>query len=179
MSEITIHNCHVHVFTLEHVPTGFLGSKAAAIVGNHRTLRRLPAMLRNVLPDRDADLFARYARLVEAGSLASEEEVFARVAANYPAGTRFLCLPLDMEFMGAGMPARTVADQHEGLLHLRERHGDAIVPFMAVDPRRSHPGGLGAYVRELAAKGFRGVKIYPPLGVDPADPRRVDEVDPL
>ncbi len=178
MSEITIHNCHVHVFTLEHVPTRFLGAKAGVLLANARKRGALPAFLRSILPDRDSDLFERYARLAEVGLETSEEEVFARLAGSYPAGTRFVCLPLDMAFMGGGEPAKSVADQHDGLLRLRDRHGDAIVPFMAVDPRRAHPGGLGAYVREHAQRGFRGVKIYPPLGVDPQDARLVAEVYP-
>ncbi len=179
MNDVTIYNCHVHLFTLDHVPTGFLGPKARMLLDDARKRGALPALLRRILPDRDSDLFARYARLAEVGLGTSEEAIFDRLAASYPSGTRFVCLPLDMTFMGGGEPAKSVADQHEGLLRLRDRHGDAIVPFIAVDPRRQHPGGLGAYVREHAARGFRGIKIYPPLGVDPQDPRLVAEVYPV
>jgi len=163
-----LYNCHVHTFTAEHVPEGFLPLGLGALLRWRPLAALLTQALRHVNPWDSRDLVERYARLVSVGVSATQAEIFERVQAHYPADTRFVILPMDMAFMGAGRVPEDVDAQHAELRQLRARHPDRVIPFCAVDPRR--PGALARARRWLTTDGFRGVKLYPNLGYYPHDP---------
>ena len=54
-----------------------------------------------------------------------------------------------------------------------DRYPDQIIPFIHIDPRsggRDLPGPDPLeFIRKFHKKGFRGIKLYPPLGYDAAD----------
>jgi predicted TIM-barrel fold metal-dependent hydrolase len=112
---------------------------------------------------------------------------FSDLRAQYPIGTQFVVLPMDMEFMAAGWVPVKLAKQMEDLKKIKAgRNGDRIFPFVFVDPRRiredpsyfawrATPNGevelldctIKTYIEEL---NFSGFKIYPALGYYPFDP---------
>ncbi len=56
----------------------------------------------------------------------------------------------------------------KALEHLQEMNPGTVLPFLAVDPRRK---GVETLVRtKVLSGGFKGVKLYPPLGYYPAHP---------
>ena len=89
------------------------------------------------------------------------------VRSYYPRSTRFVVLPMDMEHMGAGTVSKSVDQQHDELAALAESEPlrGILVPFAAADPR--HPDMLEKTTRRLTDEGFRGIKLYPPIGYPP------------
>ena len=112
---------------------------------------------------------ARYARILEV-SHKGQEEAFKTVRRFYPYGTRFVVLPMDMEYMGAGKVKEPIDEQHAKLRELlrKDEYSDLVIPFAAVDARRD--GVVEKTVRLIEEDGFRGIKLYPPIGYHPNDP---------
>lgn len=89
---------------------------------------------------------------------------------------RSLHLMMDMRhgYPHAPAPLYSYRKQVERMLALTDAHRDSIACFVAFDPRRGDPSignghertGLDI-VKEAIAKGFAGVKIYPPMGYLP------------
>jgi predicted TIM-barrel fold metal-dependent hydrolase len=112
---------------------------------------------------------ARYARILEVSYNRSQEAVFLIARSFYPRGTRFVVLPMEMAFMGAGKVEEPLSAQHAALAKLARDYPGVVIPFAAVDPRR--PGVVEETKRLLEHDGFRGIKLYPPTGYHPDDPR--------
>lgn len=181
-------NCHVHLFTMDHVPRDFLP------FGLTRRLRRAPFKralmwaLRRLGAAFDVDRLGRYADFLKIGAMESQEEVFTRLRGYYPSGgehpTQFVALPMDMTHMGAGDPFEDIETQHQKLATLAAKHPDTLLPFIAVDPRRvtsqdPHPGAMVERLLDQHPGVFRGVKLYPPLGYWPEEPVLMGRVFPL
>lgn len=161
-----ITNCHIHTFTAAHAPDRFAGLLGEllrippvrqALLGAVRLFNRQPR-----------SRFARYARILEMSHNKDQDAIFKIAQSYYPVGTRFVVLPMDMAYMNAGNVSVPLEEQHEDLRKLRDGYGDVLIPFAAVDPRR--PGVVSTTIDLLENKGFRGIKLYPPLGYAPDDP---------
>ncbi|MDQ3870314.1 MAG: amidohydrolase family protein, partial [Chloroflexota bacterium] len=160
-------NCHIHVFTADHVPEGFAGIAGPLL--RIRPLRRaLLPILRRVDPS-PRDRIERYARMLEISYNRTQADVFELARKMYPAGTRFVVLPMDMTHMATGSVRVSIDRQHEELRVLRDDQPDVIVPFAAVDPRQERV--VDKTIALIEEEGFRGIKLYPPVGYDPADRR--------
>jgi predicted TIM-barrel fold metal-dependent hydrolase len=121
--------------------------------------------------DRDG-ILGRELRLIETGKLGSQRQIFKEIQKQYPTGTVFVALPMDMKFMGVGDPAESIEQQHENLLKLAKEMNGLLIPFYAADPRRED---IVERVRENLGKDkFRGIKIYPNLGYRPNDERLME-----
>ncbi len=163
--EKIIHNCHVHTFTIDHVPRGLIPKSLGWLMGRRflqtvliRAIRHLARLLHRPLWDRYANFLA-----TTAGK--DQRAVFDLLQARYKRGTRFVVLPMDLEQMGHGPAAQGLDRQHAELLRLRADFPDAVFPFYAVDPRR--PGVADGLKRAFDAGGFFGIKLYPNLGYAP------------
>jgi len=125
-----------------------------------------------------------------------QTDTFQQLRRQYPEGTRLVVLPMDMEYMSAGPPVKRYRDQMDELVKLKNSaNGDALLPFIFIDPRRcvapkkekSHKAGdkiffdytwdgtkivLGdCLIKDLIEQHqFIGFKIYPALGYYPFDP---------
>lgn len=178
----TITNCHTHTFLLDHVPRGFLPfglTMALAALPFQRTLVRV---LRLLNPFHDRDRLSRYANFLDVGGRRSQSETFKIIQSYYPDDTRFVVLPMDMAFMGAGKPTIDIDQQHDELAAVAQRANGRVLPFLAIDPRRyDDPDGqanlhdtlLHRFPPDTAPQHrvFRGIKLYTPLGYFPQDPR--------
>ncbi|MEN8229427.1 MAG: amidohydrolase family protein [Bacteroidota bacterium] len=142
---------------------------------NKRRYLRLARILNNLWPFSDKDVFDRYASFVEQGFVKSQGHILDSLMRFYPENTRFVVLPMDMKYMGAGDPEEKYLDQMKGLLELKKdtKYSGRLLPFVFAHPDRP---GVTAHVREyIVEHGFSGIKIYPPLGYYPFD-SRLDEI---
>ena len=163
-----IYNCHAHLFTIDHVPKKFIPPIVTWLVKKGH-IRRLA---RNLIPFTDRDLIDRYINFVEVTLESSQAEVLDLLKQYYPFGsadqTRFIILPMDMAYMEAGVVPVGLAQQHADLEALVQA-GAPVIPFIGTDPRRP---GVADMVKDLHANhGFKGIKLYPPLGFYPNDVR--------
>lgn len=121
-------------------------------------------------------------RYLEIGRYAFHQEqdtIFTKLKDQYPAGTGFIVLPMDMEFMDAGEVRKSYSAQMEELANLKKKNPTTFFPFIFADPRRikTDPNQLkfshfnGNVILEdcifktyLETYQFNGIKIYPALG---------------
>lgn len=185
-----IHNCHIHLFTIQHVPNEFAGLRLFSIrtvlFVRHNlwplawlvmTLLKIYYRWRN-----QPQKASRLLRFISAGLERSQEDIFNRIRYYYPEETRYIVLPMDMAAMGRGAPAVGIMDQHTELLELRNKlavdtSGPQIIPFGHIDPRRANALELFKQLHD-GGKGVQGLKIYPNLGYPPDHPRLVGELYP-
>jgi uncharacterized protein len=108
----------------------------------------------------------RFLQFLEVSNLHTQQDILQRIQGAYPLSARFIVLAMDMEYMGAGVPPRTLEQQHQELLMLAASDS-SVIPFCAVDPRRPR---ILEMTKEWIAQGFRGIKLYPNLGYSPKHP---------
>src|SRR5437016_12287953 len=100
MSDLQIHNCHIHLFTSKNVPRNFLilvaGPVFGALLGWLLRWKPLAAWLVRRAPALDNELIKRYAALLATGNLGSPEKVLEGIQKQYPSDTVFVVLPMDM-----------------------------------------------------------------------------------
>jgi len=133
------------------------------------------AVARKLIPFTDRDLIERYINFVEVTLQGGQAGVLDKLKGFYPNGTvdqtKFIILPMDMEHMMAGKVKVDIDQQHEELDKLVQA-GEPVIPFIGTDPRRKD---IAAFVVKWHERGFKGIKLYPPLGYYPND-SRLDEV---
>ncbi len=160
-----IYNCHTHIFTVNHTPDDFLPLKLTSLMKIDGVRTPLSFLLTNANPFSSRDLFSRYANFVKTTYKKSQKDIFEQLRSYYPLDTKFVILPMDMAFMGCGKVGEDIHRQHDDLLELKNIYPDQALPFAAIDPRRE---GVLEMLEDLVDnKGFRGVKLYPPLGYAP------------
>ena len=175
MEERTIYNCHIHTFTSQHAPQNFLKLFAGPVFGpilssllrNATVANTVTKLAPSIGPFSKNDLVERQARFFTRGRSDKQIDVFEVVEKQYPKGTYFVVLPMDMAFMNLGDIPVSIDRQHSELLELVTKHKKNVIPFYAADPRRED---LVEQVRANLKPGkFRGIKIYPNLGYYPHD----------
>lgn len=131
------------------------------------------------------ELLKRYINIVRFANYKEQSKVLSRLHLQYPPGTRMVILPMDMEFMGAGKPARSYYEQMAMLAAIKTGHSEEVYPFVFVDPRRMAIDKesffnykvennkvilLDCFIKDyIETKDFAGFKIYPALGYFPFD----------
>ncbi|MDK1028838.1 MAG: amidohydrolase family protein [Anaerolineae bacterium] len=172
MRPITIHNVHTHVFTLRNIPKRFLMRGLVDIFKRKVPAKIAAWILRNIIPFNHSDKPQRMAVFAEAAIHNTQEDIFKQLVGFYPPGSRFGIMSMDFDYMGAGKPEKDFMSQLEELAVLKSNHGDQVVPFIAIDPRRE---GITELVKEyINEHQFGGIKLYPPLGYFPFDERLFD-----
>ncbi len=176
----TIHNCHTHIFTSDHVPDRVLPLGAVGWLQQENSAKRLRKVLKFIDPLTSAwyrtfgdpsrtGLLSRFGSMLELSDCRTHDEIFERLALQYPTGTRFVALSIDMDYMGAGVAKKPFLEQIKELAALKQKIGDRLIPFIGIDPRRENLLGL---VKEyIDTHKFGGLKLYPSLGFFPNDPR--------
>ncbi|CAB5125328.1 hypothetical protein D3OALGA1CA_2859 [Olavius algarvensis associated proteobacterium Delta 3] len=160
-----IYNCHIHTFTADHVPSGYLPFGLVALL-KYKLIRKIVFfILRVANPFEDRDQLHRYANILQTSYGQRQEKIFKQVRAYYPLDTKFVVLPMDFAFMSAGAIETDIYQQHDELASLRDNNSGQVIPFVAVDPRREE---VLEMLKDLVEnKNYRGIKIYPPLGYPP------------
>ncbi len=166
-------NCHIHTFNRESVPPKY--PPYLRVFRKYRStrwlVRKLLRLCGRIIKGRD--ICERYANFIEIAAYVSQEEIFKKVRGRYPLNTQFIVLPMDMRGMGYGKPEQDINEQHVELKRLAECYPDQIIPFIHIDPRSGGPDLSGPdpveFIQKFHKKGFKGIKLYPPLGYDAAD----------
>lgn len=131
------------------------------------------------------ELLSRYMTIGRYTFHKKQGKTLEQLESQYPDGSGFIILPMDMEYMQAGKPKERYNDQMIKLAELKEKKDNHIYPFVFVDPRRiaddanffkySYTDGKvvleKCFIKEyIEEKKFSGFKIYPALGYYPFDP---------
>jgi hypothetical protein len=134
------------------------------------------------------ELFRRYANIGRFAFRKTQSATLTNLCNQYPPDTQFVVLPMDMDYMDAGMPRGGYLEQMDELAKIKESgvRKDQLLPFIFTDPRRieNNPtffsyqiGKEGevvladCFIKKYLEKGFCGFKIYPALGYYPFDER--------
>jgi len=166
-------NCHTHIFTKDYLPPKFLPCRLVRILSRIMKRKWLAHILMWLNPFRNDDLFNRISNLLLTASLKNQKAVFGRLTRFYPEGTRFVVLSMDMDHMGAGRAKKNFRKQLLDLSSVRDEYPESCIPFVCADPRADDP--LGLVTEYIEVHGYKGIKIYPPYGYFPYDPR-LDEI---
>ncbi len=159
-------NSHIHIFKDVDIPNRFLPLRLVRFLASKPGYYLSAKILNNLNPFSDEDLFNRYLRFVTIGRMGSQQQIFENCSRFYPVDTKFVILPMDMAFMGAGNVPRAYEDQLAELAQLKKTHPQ-ILPYIHIDPRRK--GVFDLLQKAVEEWGFSGVKLYPPLGYFPYD----------
>ncbi|OMP74541.1 hypothetical protein BW716_34825 [[Flexibacter] sp. ATCC 35208] len=131
-------------------------------------------------------ILGRYTNIVRFANYKDQFRVYDRLKKQYPPGTKFIVLPMDMRYMDAGRPVRDYYEQMSMLATIKRNH-EEVYPFVFIDPRRMKEDGekffryriennqvvledclIKTYIEK---EDFAGFKIYPALGYYPFDER--------
>jgi len=162
------YNTHIHTFREDDVPRKFLPLGLVRILASRPGYFVTAKLLNNFNPFSDNDMLDRYVKFVNIGKLGSQQKIFEECLRFYPDDTQFFILAMDMAHMEAGKVPRDYKDQLKELGELKVTYPQ-VHPFMHVDPR--HEGHLDLLKQCIEEWDFTGVKLYPPLGYFPFDPR--------
>ena len=166
-----IHNCHTHLFTIDHIPKYFL----SRLFDTQWARKDWVAKLGKTLFRKQMNKFAAF---FYSATKKDQGEVLDELRGYYPPDTRFCALSVDFDYMNAG-PARIgflqqIEELHQVAGQVNRAAGEELIfPFLGIDPRR--PELLSLVKRYVEEKGFKGFKLYPALGFFPTD-RRLYEV---
>lgn len=100
-----------------------------------------------------------------------QHNIFHTLTRQYPLHTRFVILPMDMDYMDAGKPRHNYMQQLTELKRLRKNNPETALPFVFADPRRlqADPGYMNVVKECIEKDHFAGIKTYPALGYYPFD----------
>lgn len=149
---------------------------------------KLPFKFLSYLPGKQTKAYlARYLNIGRFAFYDDQQDIFDKLKDQYPKGSAFVVLPMDMKYMDAGPVRDDLYQQMEELAAIKAKlaYKDVIYPFVFVDPRRIEedpdyfkyriasdgtvnlePCFIQTYIEQ---KHFSGFKIYPALGYYPFD----------
>lgn len=132
------------------------------------------------------ELAKRYLNIGRYAFHEKQTTIFSKLKGQYPPGSKFVLLPMDMTYMDAGDLKVNYHEQMKELAALKNRNPEIFYPFVFADPRRmkedisyfkwSALNGTvtleNCFMKEfLEGHKFNGIKIYPALGYYPFDER--------
>lgn len=143
-------------------------------------LRSLIIPLKYLPSKKSLSFLERYVNIGRFAYYKRQKEVFRKLHEQYPNGSRFVILSMDMEFMKAGKSKRPFRNQIEELAKLKKQFPNTVFPFLFIDPRRYEKEGKAFFdykmegnkmvLKDCFVKScmevnkFSGFKIYPALG---------------
>ena len=138
------------------------------------------------LPGKETkELLSRYMTIGRFTFHQDQGTTLQQLEAQYPSGSGFIILPMDMEYMEAGRPKQSYQAQMQKLVDLKNDPNNCMYPFVFIDPRRiaadpdffkyDYVNGevvlLDCFIKQyIDGHKFSGFKIYPALGYYPFDP---------
>lgn len=173
-----IYNCHNHIFTHENLPNNYIIPGLVPAARIKPLNMALQLIMKGIVPGTKNDKIHRFSNFFSAAYRESQEKNLETLVLQYPTGTRFIILPMDMEHMGAGNVKEGIEEQHAELarIYKNQKYREILIPFAHIDPR--HPDAFERLKNLVKVHGFKGVKIYPPLGYSPDDPALIREIYP-
>lgn len=174
---LRITNCHTHTFTDDHIPTFYPHWGLIAFKKLPGLVRGISWLVRAAGQEDAAMQLQRLHRFQLEARATSQAGIFGKLLAQYPRGTRFVILPMEMAAMGQGRIKTSLRHQHDELAALARAWPGLVIPFATCDPRL--PGAAAEVRRCIEDLGFRGLKLYPRLGYAPDHPVLMREIYPL
>ncbi|VAW68827.1 hypothetical protein MNBD_GAMMA09-1058 [hydrothermal vent metagenome] len=178
MNKKIIYNCHCHTFTHENIPNRYFPFFLVPItrIALFRWLLRV--IMKAFIPWKDNDTVQRYSAFIKAAYRKTQEENLKYLTGYYPEKTKFIVLPMDMAYMGAGKVIEDIDEQHAELARISKKpeYINTLIPFAHIDPRRKD--ALNRLKILVENDNFKGVKIYPTLGYSPDDEVLMSEIYP-
>jgi predicted TIM-barrel fold metal-dependent hydrolase len=147
--------------------------------------RNMFSFLKKLPGKQTTELFKRYLNIGRYAFHKTQGKTLEQLENQYPEGTGFVILPMDMEYMDAGPVHTPYRQQMEELAALHEKEKSHLYPFVFADPRRiaAEPDYFDYEVKDgevvlkncfikeyIEVRNFSGFKIYPALGYYPFDP---------
>ena len=170
-------NCHTHTFTDAHIPARYPHWALMPFKRAPGLVKGLALAARLMGQEGAASSLRRLHRFQQEARLPAQADIFAQLVAQYPRGTRFVVLPMQMAGMGQGACRASLVAQHDELAEMARAWPGLVIPFATCDPRL--PGAADEVRRCIEDLGFRGLKLYPRLGFAPDHPVLMREVYPL
>jgi hypothetical protein len=157
------------------------------IILTFRNIRRalwnyIWSQIKKAMGKEKIEFLLRYINIVRFSGKKFQASIFNDLEQQYPKGSKFAILPMDMEFMGADTVKAPYPKQMDEILRLKKNNQDSAYPFIFVDPRRieeqdptvpflkfksGNPAALelaDCLVKEYVEGKCAGIKIYPALG---------------
>ena len=179
MASFRMTNVHVHTFTAAHVPKHYPHRLLGLFKKWPFLVRQMAKALRLMGQHPWADALDRLHQFQTEAYRGTQAEIFDSVRSQYPRGTRFVVLPMDMGPIGHGPVEKDIALQHDelALMARHDRYRGTVLPFASIHPDR--PGAAAEVRRAIEDLHFRGLKLYPRLGFPPDHPVLMNEIYPL
>lgn len=131
------------------------------------------AFIKNIAGSASIQLLKRYYNIAKLSKDKDQLYVFTVLKNSYPDGSRFVVLPMDLDYAGAGNAKKNYLQQLDELILLKKNpaHTNELKPFVFADPRRieAQPEYYQTIINCLEKEKFSGIKIYPALGYYPFD----------
>lgn len=168
-------NVHTHIFNRRNVPDKFLPTflyPVAHWLENKTFSSVLSWISKNILGHRGwANIIEKYHTFLKIGDEATQADILRSLISQYPKGTKFCILTMDMEYMGAGNVAQSFEEQLQELAMIKRspEFKDIVFPFIFAHPDR--PNILELVKHFIEEENFAGIKLYPPIGYYPFDSR--------
>lgn len=179
MPDYRMTNCHIHLFTLDHVPQNFPVPIVGFLRGQPGLINAIAWVLEKTFWKDQGGQVRRLGRMAAVGRKPTQEAVLRSVLHQYSTGTRFVVLPMDIAAGGYDAPEISLEQQHYDLHRLasKPQFRDLLVPFAKVHPARGQ-AAFDEFRKCIEEYGFRGLKLYPKLGHAPDDRLLMDKVYP-
>jgi predicted TIM-barrel fold metal-dependent hydrolase len=173
------YNIHLHTFTGKCAPKDFLqvglslGDGASSLLKwlfLTKPISWLIIKLGGLIPNKTL-------QFLKIGVMASQKEVFVNVKNAYDnsahSGIKIVSLSIDMDYMSDPdkKPTQDFNSQIQEIYKLKKEYPDTLFPFYGVDPRNPDIGKMENLLAALKSNAFAGIKLYPPNGFFPFDPR--------
>ncbi len=173
------YNIHTHIFTGHCAPKDFLqvglklGDGASSFLKwlfLTKPVSWLITKFGGLIPNKTL-------QFLKIGVMASQEDVFVNLKNAYDksahSGIRIVSLSIDMDYMSDAnkKPKQDFDAQIQEVYKLKKSYPNNLFPFYGVDPRNPDTINMQKIVVALKSNAFTGIKLYPPNGFFPFDPR--------
>ncbi len=169
---------HTHLFTLNDVPSKFLGIRLPM---NRRFMGNTVRLLQFFKKNKSRDKLSGHSYFLSTMKDRSSEAIYRRMNKvyyqdKYP-DAAFGVLTMDMSPGIKGETHNTIWTQFGIIAMVRNIYPDKIIPFACIDPRRKDSKGRDDALNLFKAAfsknkpyNYYGLKVYPSLGYLPSHP---------
>ncbi|ESU20299.1 hypothetical protein FEDK69T_28120 [Flavobacterium enshiense DK69] len=173
------YNIHSHIFTGKCAPKDFLqiGLNLGDGVSSFLKWLFLTKPVSWLIEKLGSFIHNKTLQFLKIGVMSSQGEVFANLKGTYNnsnySDIKIVALSIDMDYMTDPnkKPEQDFNSQIEDLYKLKKTYPDTFFPFYSVDPRNPDTIGLKNVKKAIESNAFAGIKLYPPNGFFPFDPR--------
>ena len=173
------YNVHLHIFTGKCAPKDFLQVGLNWGDGMSTALKWLflTKPVSWIITQAAGAIPKKKLQFLKIGVMATQAEVFKEILEAYRKShytdMRFVALTIDMDYMtdSKNKPSQDFNSQVLEVYKLKKVYANELFPFYGIDPRNPDTLRFVNLKVLLQNKVFAGIKLYPPNGFFPFDPR--------